>query len=95
MLVEDVRKTGAKVRWPDLTRNWMLAILISIWSPFFKLRFVDDLALFGRKCTTDRAITGARRLDPFRRDYLFSELPENQRNFTGVSPELIFECVMD
>ena len=27
--------------------------------------------------------------------YLFIEEPENQRNLTGASPELMFECVMD
>ena len=27
-------------------------------------------------------------------NYFLSEEPENHRNFTGVSPELMFECVM-
>jgi hypothetical protein len=32
---------------------------------------------------------------PVFRNYLLIEEPENQRNLTGVSPELMLECVME
>jgi len=45
--------------------------------------------------STAVALLGNCRGMPVFRNYFLIEEPENQRNLTGVSPELMFECVME
>ena len=66
----------------------------SLWRTFYAWVVSIHVGADVLSCPVERSST---RLFPAEinvPDYFLSEEPENQRNFTGVSPELMFECVI-